>query len=191
MDVQRELRDLNRDLGLTFIFITHDQDEAMSLSDRVGVMTAGRLAQIGTPSELYERPATRFIAGFLGRSNFMESVVEERRGDEIAVRAGPWTLVASTPADIPAGADVTLAVRPERIAIGGKRQGGNKIEGIVKSRIYLGSSTEIDVQVDGIGPVLVTTASWPAGADSAESIPEPGQAVSLWWPSTAATVLAE
>ncbi|WP_258052403.1 ABC transporter ATP-binding protein [Mesorhizobium sp. INR15] len=190
-DVQRELRDLNRDLGLTFIFITHDQDEAMSLSDRVGVMTAGRLAQIGTPNELYEHPATRFIAGFLGRSNFMEGVVEEQRGGEIAVRAGAWRLVANAPANIPAGASVTLAVRPERIVIGGEHQGGNQIKGTVKSRIYLGSSTEIDVHVDGIDPVLVTTASWPAGPGSANAVPEPGQTVSVWWPAAASTVLVE
>jgi len=191
VEVQRELRDLNRDLGLTFVFITHDQDEAMSLSDRVGVMTNGRLAQIGTPSELYERPATRFIAGFLGRSNFMEGTVEERRGEEIAVRVGPWRLLAKAPGGPAVGAAVTLAVRPERIAFGRAQQDGGGIEGTVGSRVYLGSSTEIDVHVDGIGPVLVTTASWPAGELCPGAIPEPGCTVSLWWPAAAATVLSE
>ncbi|HSI40933.1 MAG TPA: ABC transporter ATP-binding protein [Xanthobacteraceae bacterium] len=187
-DVQRELRELNRDLGLTFIFVTHDQDEALSLSDRVAVMNEGRLIQIGTPDALYERPASRFIAGFLGQSNFIEAMVEERRGAEIAVRCGPWRLIAPATSSAAAGSAVTLVLRPERIEPGRSGAGWNSVTGIVVARSYLGASIGLDVQVEGIGPVLVTVPAWSGGPGG---VPMPGEPIALGWPHHAASVLTE
>ncbi|MBX3568660.1 MAG: ABC transporter ATP-binding protein [Rhizobiaceae bacterium] len=191
-EVQRELRELNRDLGLTFIFVTHDQDEAMSLSDRVAVMNNGRLAQIGTPADLYERPANRFIAGFLGQSNFFSGDVEEQRGDEVAVRVGGLRLLAISPERLQAGTEVTLTLRPERIAVGdAARSCANVVEGMLRSRTYLGSSIAIEAEVEGIGLLLSTAAAWaPDGGGGATAFGE-GQPVALGWSAHAATLLSE
>ena len=191
-DVQRELRDLNRDLGLTFIFVTHDQDEAMSLSDRVAVMSDGKLAQIGTPTDLYEPPANRFIAGFLGQSNFFEGAVEERKGGEVAVRVGRWRIIAETEIELAPGTTVALALRPERIAVGeAARQKANVVEGVLQARTYLGSSIAVEAEVEGFGRMLATAAAWSAEGSSTTPLPEPGQAATLGWSASAVTILPE
>ncbi len=191
-EVQRELRDLNRDLGLTFIFVTHDQDEAMSLSDRVAVMNHGRLVQIGSPADLYERPANRFIAGFLGQSNFFDATVEEQRGAEIAVRVGRHRIIVASTERLVTGALVTLTLRPERIAIGGEAKScPNHVEGVLRTRTYLGSSIAIEADVDGFGRMLATAAAWSSHPAGTVAPPTGDQPISLGWSASAATVLSE
>jgi putative spermidine/putrescine transport system ATP-binding protein len=191
-EVQRELRDLNRDLGLTFIFVTHDQDEAMSLSDRVAVMNHGRLAQIGSPADLYERPASRFIAGFLGQSNFFDATVEAQSGGEVAMRVGPHRIIAASAADRAAGEPVTLALRPERIVVGDEAKAcANHVEGVLRSRTYLGSSIAIEAEVEGFGRLLATAPAWSPDAAQTQSAPRDDGTIMLGWSTDAATVLSE
>ena len=113
------LKRLQHQLGLTTVFVTHDQDEAMQMSDRILVMDQGRIQQIATPEDVYRRPANRFVASFLGRCNLLPGVVHGRRADgtlEIALRGEPRSLLAAA-SDVPIGSDVTIAIRPESIRL--------------------------------------------------------------------------
>ena len=114
-ELQLEMKRLHRQLGITFIYVTHDQREALIMSDRVAVMNQGRIEQAGTPADLYDRPANRFVAGFVGESNFLDGAVAAVSGRDVAVRVGGSTVTAVSDAPPPIGARVTLAVRPEKI----------------------------------------------------------------------------
>jgi putative spermidine/putrescine transport system ATP-binding protein len=114
-ELQLEMKRLHRQLGITFIYVTHDQREALIMSDRVAVMNQGRIEQAGTPSDLYDRPANRFVAGFIGESNFLDGEVIAASGRDVAVRVAGSTVTAVSDAPPPVGARVTLAVRPEKI----------------------------------------------------------------------------
>src|SRR5207245_516214 len=122
-----ELRRLQRALGMTFVFVTHDQEEALAMSDRIAVMNAGRVEQVGSPIEIYERPATRFAAEFVGAGNFFEGT-----GDGTTVRTTDGLAVPAA-----ATGDVTLLVRPEKMRV----NGGSGIPARVEEILYQGSST--------------------------------------------------
>src|SRR6059036_2089903 len=121
VQVRAEIRKLQQELGITTIYVTHDQEEALSLSDRVAVMKDGRVLQVGIPKELYERPRTRFVADFVGTNNLVPGEVQERRGDQLVVDTALGRLRA-----IPNGAVAgrcVLAIRPENVAIGATGDG--------------------------------------------------------------------
>ena len=115
MHMRSELRTLVKSTGTTGIYVTHDQKEALSMADRIAVMNAGQVVQIGTPSELYERPATHFVADFLGEANFLPGEVAQV--DPLQVTTAAGTLVSAVPSDVTAGEEVTCCVRPERVDI--------------------------------------------------------------------------
>jgi len=174
-----EFLELLRQLGTTAILVTHDQDEALTSADRIGVLDHGRLAQIGTPAELYERPANRFVAAFLGAANLLDAVV---RGHEGA------TLVLDIPGGIvralgcaPAGARVTLALRPERI----RMHAGNGVEGVVETATYRGSALDVVLRLPGDARLR---ASQPL-VDGLITPPPPGSAAAVSWQPNAAIVL--
>src|SRR6266478_264000 len=110
-----EIRDIQRRLGITAVFVTHDQVEALTLSDRIAVMNAGRLEQVGTPSEVYERPASEFVAAFIGRTNRIAAIVVSRDAASSLLEAGTLRFTASTV--LPVGAKVTAMIRPHRIRL--------------------------------------------------------------------------
>ena len=132
--MQGELKALQRKVGITFVFVTHDQDEALGMADRVAVFNQGRIEQIGTAEEVYEQPATAFVAGFVGSSNIVDAATAERLF----------------------GRAQAFALRPERIRLGLDRTArrGRLVEGTVVGVQYHGASTRLDVALDG-GPVLV------------------------------------
>ena len=116
--MQVELKTLHETIGLTFILVTHDQNEAMVMSDRVVIMEKGRIVQIGLPSELYERPVNAYVADFIGTSNFVEGVVSDVDGRSVSVRVGGDRItIADTPGTHKAGDSVTLCARPEKMSI--------------------------------------------------------------------------
>ncbi len=146
-ETQAELKSLQHRLGTTFIMVTHDQDEAMSMADRIGVMEAGRMAQVGDPRELYERPATRFVATFLGDVNLAEARVVGRSGGLVQVKTA-WSSqpihVGPTPGGRDSGASATLAVRPEKVTIAADAEAGpgpNRLPGRILGESYLGGGT--------------------------------------------------
>jgi len=144
-EMQVEIRRLQRELGITTIYVTHDQEEALSMSDRVGIMRAGRIEQMGTPRELYRAPTNAFVATFLGNANFVPGVVVESRGATavVALSAGP---TVSVPGSYPSGTAVTLMVRPEHLAVTAEppapRDGATSVSAEVQETVYLGAAVQ-------------------------------------------------
>jgi iron(III) transport system ATP-binding protein len=148
VQVRAEIRKLQQDLGITTIYVTHDQEEALSLSDRVAVMKDGRVLQVGVPRELYERPRTRFVADFVGTNNLLPGQVTERRGGTLIVDTALGRLEA-----IPNGAvggRCVLAIRPENVAIAvAPPAPGNVVRGRISLTSYLGNTLRYDVETGG------------------------------------------
>ena len=153
VQVRAEIRKLQQELGITTIYVTHDQEEALSLSDRVAVMKDGRVLQVGRPKELYERPRTRFVADFVGTNNLVPGRVSGRAGAELMVDTAVGTLRAVS--DVPVGERCVLAIRPENVAVdaGAGSGAGNVVRGRVSFVSYLGSALRYDVEA-GSGQVL-------------------------------------
>jgi spermidine/putrescine transport system ATP-binding protein len=146
--LQLELKALQEEVGITFVYVTHDQEEALTMSDRLAVMSNGRVEQIGTPSEVYEEPGTAYVADFLGVSNLMEARVEGRDGDGRAkVRLGDFELVASK-GDTDAVGDVKIVIRPERVRLEPQGTvGENHVPGMVERVVYVGSIMQVIVHL--------------------------------------------
>ncbi len=145
--MRTEIRRIQRRLGITTVYVTHDQTEAMTLSDRIVVMNEGRIEQIGSPTEIYRRPRTRFVADFIGRANFVEGTVRDRRAGQLVIEALGTTLTVAAPeADVGPGSVVTLLIRPEMVEIDPLQ---SHVEGIVRRATYLGNVIEYDVEVAG------------------------------------------
>ena len=154
---QFELMELQRRLGMTFIIVTHDQDEAMTVASRIGVMAAGRLDQVATPRELYEAPLSRWIAEFIGEINLFEGQVETRGHDRIVVSTrDAGTLAVAEPRNPVTRTTVSVAVRPEKVKLsrrgpvadGAGNQAINRLEGVIADISYLGGLTVYKVRLD-------------------------------------------
>jgi spermidine/putrescine transport system ATP-binding protein len=167
--MQLELKSLQHELGVTFVHVTHDQEEAMTMADQIAVMNRGRIEQLGPPSELYEWPATAFVAGFLGISNLLPGVVE-----------GPGAVRLDMGATVQAKVDdrsgrVSAGVRPEKIKLG-KGGGANTLDGRVIETAYIGVATQVVVDTPA-GTVQV----FAQNIDAGQSIPAPGSSITLSW----------
>ena len=147
VQVRSEIRRLQQALGITTVYVTHDQEEALSLSDRVAVMREGRLQQVATPKELYERPANRFVADFVGTNNLIPGVCTEREAGGILVDTPLGMVQARSRDGLVAGMRCMLAVRPENVTLGGS--GDNVFEGRVAVASYLGNTLRYDVETPG------------------------------------------
>ncbi|HZP75051.1 MAG TPA: ABC transporter ATP-binding protein [Pseudolabrys sp.] len=145
LQMHEELRRLQRTLGNTFVFVTHDQGEAMSMSDRIAVMNAGVIVQLGTPEEIYERPATRFVAQFVGHTNLFDGKAVQVNGGRILVDSDGLRLTAETRTKIEIGQPVTVVLRYERL---GLEPGDTALNGTVVERMYLGGSVRVIVDLD-------------------------------------------
>ncbi|MBA2628352.1 MAG: ABC transporter ATP-binding protein [Gemmatimonadales bacterium] len=152
--MQLELKALNRDLGTTFIYVTHDQEEALTMSDRIAVMSDGRVAQVGTPAEIYESPRTAFVAEFIGTSNILRGRIAGRSGAGwlVASESGPFVIAAPPASKWADGAEVAVAVRPEWLDLahpGAAPAGENALPGEVRDVIYLGETLHVIIALDG------------------------------------------
>ncbi len=160
--MQLELRALQREVGITFVFVTHDQEEALTMSDRIAVMSAGRALQVESPMQLYEAPNCRFVADFIGTMNFFDGAVTSIANGLTTVDAGPLGKVcASTKADtLTVGSEVLVAIRPEKVRIGDQAPGEqvNAVEGRMGPSAYLGDRSHFYVNVAGReAPVAVAS----------------------------------
>jgi spermidine/putrescine transport system ATP-binding protein len=171
--MQLELKGIQHDVGITFVHVTHDQEEAMTMADRIAVMNQGRIEQLGTPSDLYERPATAFVAGFLGVSNLIPGKVTG--AETVALRAGPEV---SVPATALAGRTGTVAVgiRPEKIKIGHASDEQYTLPGRVVEQAYIGVATQYIIETP-CGEITVYVQNARPGADGVS----PGERVALSW----------
>jgi ABC-type Fe3+/spermidine/putrescine transport system ATPase subunit len=148
--MQVELRRIQRELGITTIYVTHDQMEAMTLSDRIAVMNLGRLIQLGTPEEVYDHPRTRFVSHFVGQINFLPALVVGNDGAWSLVEAAGTRLSVPKETFTAVGRQVTVAIRPERLALaepGAAAAGRNALVGTVTGRRFAGNLVYLSVQV--------------------------------------------
>ncbi|WP_106398051.1 ABC transporter ATP-binding protein [Actinocorallia populi] len=176
--MQVELKRIQREVGITFVFVTHDQGEALTLSDRIAVMNDGRVEQLGTPREVYERPGTRFVAGFIGTSNLLSGAVTERSGEHAVIALGPEERIV-VPAGAAAGRELEVTVRPEKIDLGVERPPGpgSVLRGTVTEVIYLGTATNYNVRTSTGADVVVFVQN----ANNANDIAVRGDSVWLSW----------
>ncbi|MEO7841646.1 MAG: ABC transporter ATP-binding protein, partial [Anaerolineales bacterium] len=135
---------------ITFIYVTHDQEEALTMSDRIAVMSKGVALQIGKPDEIYERPATKFVADFIGETNFLDGVVRAQNGSVVEVELlGTGTLRIESDRTFTNGQAVSVAVRPEKLRLNSEIKDGNNIKGRVEEVIYIGTDTHYGVRFPG------------------------------------------
>ncbi len=188
LQMQEELRRLHRETGRTFIFVTHDQTEAMTMSDRIAVMGNGRILQIGTPKEVYQRPQSRFVAHFMGHSNFLEGKVAAVGLDRTGrVEASGIHLPCRIPAGIDAGTPVLFALRYEKIELEPEAAGGaSGIAGAITSQTYMGPLVRFEVRVSN--QVVMTADLVSQDRDSRFAV---GDRVRLRWSLDAPTALTD
>ena len=153
--MQLELKALQRKVGITFVYVTHDQGEALALSDRIAVMNNGKILQVGTPSEIYDSPQNRFVADFIGTSNFLEGTLVSE--NEIALTTEPPLKIVSTlNSDVPINTLVTVAIRPERFDLRTTPLADvpNFLHGVIQDESYLGTTLQYTVQTDYPTPLI-------------------------------------
>jgi len=191
--MQLELKQLNREVGATFVYVTHDQEEALTMSDRIAVMNDGRILQMGTPNEIYERPRTRFVADFIGQTNFLEVDVTGWDGTVVDVDLpGSGPLRARTPDGFQPQGRMTLAVRPEKISLlgdlpGGKVPGSNALTGRLDEVVYVGTHTQYLVRLPG-GQMVAVYRQNRAVGENEHAI---GEALSVVFEPQSAALLAD
>ncbi|MEW9804780.1 ABC transporter ATP-binding protein [Mesorhizobium sp. ZMM04-5] len=152
-EMQIELKRMQHETGITFVFVTHDQEEALTMSDRIAVMSKGKILQIGSPWDIYDKPADRFVADFIGESNFLAATVVRADGGAATVRLGSGKeIVASVAEGHSPAAEVTVVVRPEHASA---VKGGGQLSGTVENVVYFGTDTHIHVKLDGGGAFTV------------------------------------
>jgi spermidine/putrescine transport system ATP-binding protein len=151
--MQVELKAIQKRIGITFIFVTHDQEEALTMSDRIAVMSFGKVMQIGAPVEIYERPQNKFVADFIGDTNFLEGEVRRIEGEKV------WVFVDKLKAEVEgtgmekfgAGEKVVISIRPEKIRLSEEpSRNGNCFQVIIQNSAYIGSDTRLEVDAGGL-----------------------------------------
>jgi spermidine/putrescine transport system ATP-binding protein len=195
-EMQIELQTLQREVGITFILVTHDQEEALSMSDRICIMRDGHIVQSGSPRELYDEPINRYVADFVGKSNFFSGEVVETNGSSVTVKSDSGgVLTGKQPKqapDLANGSKASIAVRPEMISIKSADETDTSssiaIKGRVMNRIFLGEHSEYLVATEGYGDVMVLS---PKSIEHSSRSFTPDDRVSISWRPDAALVLGD
>ncbi|MER5625193.1 ABC transporter ATP-binding protein [Streptosporangium sp. NPDC002544] len=177
--MQIELKRIQREVGITFVYVTHDQSEALTMSDRIAVMNDGMVEQLGTPREIYERPATAFVAGFIGTSNLLSGTVDRLQSGFAVLRLGDEDQVLAEGGSFTAGEPIAITVRPEKISISTEEPTGDLsvVRGVVSEVVYLGLYNSYTV---GLAQGAEVTVFQQNALDST-STAERGDAVWLSW----------
>ncbi len=197
-DMQIELQTLQRDVGITFILVTHDQEEALSMSDRICIMREGCVVQMGSPRDLYDQPSNLYVADFVGKSNFITGSVTNINGRYVTVEDANGRTFVGAPSASASGFSVgvaaSIAIRPELIVVSSHNSCAVDmatdvaLNGRIKNRIFLGEHTEYLIETDGLGDILVLS---PKHIESKRGAFEPGEAVALGWKNAAALALED
>jgi len=188
--MQVELARIHRQVGTTFVFVTHDQEEALSMATRIAVMSGGHVRQIGSPREIYLRPVDRFVADFIGESNFLDGTVTNGGGAPAFKLSNGTILPARVPSVTPNG-PVKLMVRPESVSIGAAPPNDERSPAVVKGRTsnvaFMGTHTRITVQTDAGTLVAIHFRESDEGAAEEEMV---DQEVHVWWDPRESTIVA-
>ena len=195
-EMQIELQTLQREVGITFILVTHDQEEALSMSDRICIMREGQIVQSGSPRELYDEPINRYVADFVGKTNFFSGAVVDISSSTVTVKSeSGQVFVGAQPkgaANLTNGSKACVAVRPEMISINAADEINSNTEfailGWVMNRIFLGEHSEYLVATEGYGEVMVLS---PKSIESINKSFAPGDNVSISWRPEAILVLGD
>ena len=187
-NVQTQLKHLHRKVGKTFVYVTHDQEEALSMSDRVVIMNHGRVVQVGSPQELYERPSTVFASKFIGKSNILRGVVNQVDGNEVLYAiADKYFQQLVSNEKFSKNDEIILALRPEKIKIARCKVASNEVNILVGRIIditYFGSTISVNVETDSVGEFIVDVQAW----NNQETLEEGQEILLTWSPDAAFTV---
>ncbi len=173
-EMQIELKTLQHETGITFIFVTHDQEEALTMSDRVAVMNQGRILQVGTPKEIYDHPAERFVADFIGDTNFLAADLNQSDNGRMMVTLPGGRTVETTQSDFPGAGKVNITIRPEQASLINGPSAAD-LSGTINNVVYSGNDTHVHVMLESDEPFVVRVQN--RGAQSAQW--ESGQAVGI------------
>lgn len=193
-NMQYELKAMQRDIGITFIYVTHDQEEAITMADRIAVMSEGKMLQVGTPREIYERPNTHFVADFIGETNFIPALLESRGDDGYGkVRLSDNTVIDAELSDAlsKTSGDVTVAIRPERVGISANGATTDSddmtvLKGELIESQYIGTDTRYTVRIAGDIDLVVRVQN--VDFRSKPQV-ETGQSINVFWHNSSTTVL--
>ncbi len=186
-DMQIELKRLQHETGITFIFVTHDQEEALTMSDRIAVMSRGKVLQVGSPRDIYDRPSERFVANFIGETNFLEGHVAEIKGREAVVKLpGSAVISAGLPEGVNPSGKVTVVVRPEHADLVKSGSPGD-LWGKLENVVYFGTDTHYHVLLDGGIPFIIRQQNSRGGGVGFQA----GDAVGVLFEQHAAQVLRD
>jgi putative spermidine/putrescine transport system ATP-binding protein len=182
--LQLEIKRVHRERSISVLYVTHDQEEALTMSDRIAVFNKGRIEQIGTPEELYDRPATRFVASFIGDTNLLAGRVLGVAGGICEIETATGRIAASARTPLEAGAAVFVAVRPERVVLAPVQEAGGGLEGVIIEQVFLGTSRKYVVRLaDGTELVVLRPISDPPFEQAAPT-------VRVSWPPEKATAFS-
>jgi spermidine/putrescine transport system ATP-binding protein len=188
-EMQLELKTLQREVGITFIYVTHDQEEALTMSDRIAVMNHGKALQVGNASDIYESPNCRFVADFIGETNFINGRVQSQQGRTVTVGLGDGsTLRADCDGHVPAGTEISVAVRPEKMHINPDKPLDNQFRGRVVSMVYIGTDTHYGVKIANDQVVRVREQNNMPGS---RPLAQPGDELVVGFDVAAARILTE
>jgi spermidine/putrescine transport system ATP-binding protein len=196
-EMQLELKTLQREVGITFIYVTHDQEEALTMSDRIAVMHAGRTLQVGTPTQIYEHPNSRFVADFIGETNFLPGEMVETAGKQASVNCGGLRVLAEADPPRPAGSRVTVVVRPEKIRLhlSPPADVENCFAAVIENIVYLGTDTRYDLRLqtaEASGALTLRVRNQNTlSAPELQTDLRPGGRVFATWQAECARVLVE
>jgi spermidine/putrescine transport system ATP-binding protein len=193
-EMQIELKTLQREVGITFVYVTHDQEEALTMSDRIAVMHDGKVLQIGSPTEIYERPNCHFVADFIGDTNFLDGVVQQQEGDRVTVLVdGGLPVVAQTDEALNSTSRVTVAVRPEKVRLLPEPPRGdcNAFPGRLEQVVYVGTDTRFRVRLSDNVSLDVREQNVISSADQGAYYADSGDPVYVCWLYDAGRVLIE
>jgi spermidine/putrescine transport system ATP-binding protein len=193
-EMQIELKTLQREVGITFVYVTHDQEEALTMSDRIAVMHQGKVLQVGGPTETYEEPCCRFVADFIGETNFLEGVVKAQDGELATILVdGTVPVVVTSPVPLSPNVGVTVAVRPEKISLsvepgtGGQNAFPVKVEQVV----YLGTDTRYRVRLSENVSLMVREQNLASSPSPAIYRAGDGKPVQATWPYACGRILVD
>ncbi|MFN3979923.1 MAG: ABC transporter ATP-binding protein [Caldilinea sp.] len=188
-EMQLELKKLQREVGITFVFVTHDQEEALTMSDRIAVIEGGVALQVGSANDIYEHPNCRFVADFIGDTNFLEGTIAQVDSNKAQVEmVGGISVWAHTPQRVRVGQSVTVTVRPEKMHIRPTATDINQVTGLVTDIVYIGTDTHYGILLDGGQAIRVREQNY--SVDS-RLLAREGETVSVRFAIEAARVLTE